>query len=692
MTRDDEKVVPIGAPLATKLRPEHLEYFVARGIAPAYVKKMRAVSVADGILIPYHNIDGSLNVGFARTRLIPARFGAKFVQPRRSENRLYFPPLKTNAWIDAASVASIPLYSCEGECKAAALASRGVVAFAKGGVWNWRQDGKPVSDLDLIEWPGRDVRIVADSDAMTNPQVQIAAIGEYAEYRHRGAVPTIIVVPEINGEKTGVDDFIKAKGIAAFHDLPARTLDDPAFADWGLAKEPAATDVGNGARFVVHCADRVRYVHEWKAWVLWDGVRWRRDITEEVWEAAKQSVRGIYREAHTATDPNRRAALAKWAVSSESVARIDAMLRVARADRHVAISASDLDTHPHLLTVTNGVLDLESGRLLAARQEWLLTKQIPVAFDAKARCPKFLKFITDVMSGDRDLVRYIQRVFGYLLTGDTREQCFFVWWGAGENGKSTFMNVLVALLGEDFARRTRMETWIAQQRGAGGASEDIARLHGARMVSAVESEEEHRLAESLVKELTGQDRVSARFLYKESFEYVPQFKLIIVCNHKPLMRGDDAAMWRRVRLIPFERRFTPREQNKKLFDELRQELPGILNWALAGCLDWRAKGLVEPKVVTAATAEYRTSSDTLLSFFDDCCERDAKASVAFALLYRAYTEWSRRNGHRPMSATKMGRQLKDRGFTASKGGGTGRAYSGLRLNLAWTAVAAELRS
>jgi putative DNA primase/helicase len=655
------------------------DYFAPRGISRAYAAKMCVSSTADGIVFPYARPDGTWLPGFSRKRLIPAPPGRKFKQPKGTGCHLYFAPLADpkRAWADIVADVGTPLYVCESEMGAASISQLGHAAIATGGVWNWRTDGQPIDDFELVQDKGRREFLVVDADAAAKLQVQAATIGHYAERTRRGADVRVIVVPDLGDGKTGIDDYIAARGAKAFTAMTALKLDDPAFANWGLASEPGATDVGNAQRFVMQHADRVRFVHEWKAWIIWDGTRWRRDDTEAVWDFARTTIKSIYREGYECTDMSRRTAIMKWAIQSEGAARIEAMLRVSRTDRHVAVSVTQLDAHPHLLTVLNGVVDLHTSELVNADPAWLLTKQIPVAFDQRARCPRFVKFVSDVMQGDRELVAYVRRVIGYLTTGDTREQAFFIWHGVGANGKSTLLNVVAAMLG-DFARSTRMETWVAQARAAGGASVAIARRHGARLVSAVESEEDHRLAESLIKELTGQDKVTARRLYEASFEYVPQFKLLIICNHKPQMRGDDAAVWRRVRLVPFLRVFQVSEQDRTLFEQLKAELPGILNWALEGCMEWQQKGLAEPRMILDAVKEYRSSSDIFELFLEECTERDPKHQDTARRLYAAYASWAKDNGHRAASSTKFSQRLQDRGFKRHRTK-TGPVYLGLRV-------------
>ncbi|MES1192608.1 MAG: phage/plasmid primase, P4 family [Steroidobacter sp.] len=666
---------------ATLLR-DHVTYLTERGITKAFQQKMKLRSADDGLLIPYLDVNGA-DTEFYRIRLIPAADNRKFWQPVGSGNHFYFAPLPQRKWSKLIEDIDTKIYIAEGELKAAALAQHGFAAIGIGGIYNWlqRKNGEsvPIDDFELITWGGRPVVIVFDSDVRDKSTIQAALIRLNAELTRRGADTSIVLIPTLGDVKTGVDDFIVKKGIRAFQKLPERTLEEPEFDSWGLAKEPNFTDTGNSIRFVLRNADRVLYTHEWKSWMIWDGNIWKKDATEQVWDLARDTIMAMYREALKMNDSEERQDLMNWAMICEEAVRIDRMLRVARTQRAIAISAKQLDLHPYLIAVTNGVIDLKTGKLLASDPRHLLTKQIPVPFDVNARCPIFKSFLRDIACDDKDFVSYIQRVVGYLLTGDCKEQCFFVLHGTGANGKSTLLRVLTELFG-DFATSTRMETWAIQKRNAGGPSEDIARLHGARLVSAVESEDEQRLAESLIKELTGQDRVTARRLYEGSFEFVPQFKLLLVCNHKPVMRGDDPAIWRRVRLLPFENVFPPAKQDKKLVDKLRAELSGILNWAIDGCLEWQRIGLAEPKRILDATDKYKSDSDVLRAFLTDCCETGtAKEYKVFSYpLYEKYKNWTEANGHSPMSATRFCNRLQDRGF-ARKRVEQGSQFSGLRL-------------
>ena len=246
------------------------------------------------------------------------------------------------------------------------------------------------------------------------------------------------------------------------------------------------------------------------------------------------------------------------------------------------------------------------------------------------------------MNGNEKLIAYLQKAVGYTLTGDTSEQVLHFLYGLGANGKSTFLETIMAMLG-DYAKQTSTET-ILVKKMTGGIPNDLAGLKGARLVSAQEVESGRRLAESLVKQLTGGDTISARFLHGEFFDFKPTFKLWISGNSKPVVRGGDYAIWRRIRLIPFTVQIPPEEQDRRLSEKLRGELPGILNWSLAGCLAWQREGLTPPEEVTAATESYRDEMDIIGQFIGERCLMGPEYKVTAKKLYAAFVEWSELHG------------------------------------------------
>lgn len=386
--------------------------------------------------------------------------------------------------------------------------------------------------------------------------------------------------------------------------------------DGGASKRPPETerrrfmmtDTGNAERLVARHGDGIRYVPAWDRWIVWNDTRWVEDKKAlRVRALAKDTIRHIYVEARE-TSGDAREELAKHAKRSESARGLASMVDVARAESGVAVSVDRLNADPWLLNVSNGCIDLRTGRLREHRRDDLLTKLVPIAYDPEARCNRWEAFLDQILSHNRALIQFLQRAVGYSLTGMTSEQCLFFLYGSGSNGKSTFLELLRDVLGE-YSTQADFTTFLEKK--GDGPRNDIARLYGARAVTSSEVGEGKRLNESLVKTLTGGDVVAARYLYAETFEFAPQFKLWLGANHRPIIRGTDYAIWRRIRLIPFTVQIPDDQQDKGLKAALRAELPGVLAWAVAGCLLWQQYGLGAPLEVTHATDQYRRESDTL---------------------------------------------------------------------------------
>jgi putative DNA primase/helicase len=438
------------------------------------------------------------------------------------------------------------------------------------------------------------------------------------------------------------------------------------------------TDLGNAERFVAQHGENVRYCYSWRTWLVWTGTRWERDDAGQVHRLAKQTVRGIYREASEEEDEDRRKALAHHARRSESETRIRAMIELAKSE--VPISPDKLDANPWLLNVLNGTIDLRTEELQEHRREDLITKIAPVEYTPDALAPTWAAFLERVLPGE-ELRRFVQRAAGYSTTGTTSEQCMFIHHGPGANGKSTFQEALSTTLG-DYAMRTPTETLLVKR--SGGVPNDIARLKGARFVTASETEEGRRLAESLVKDLTGQDTISARFMWAEWFDFKPTHTLHLSTNHRPEIRGTDAAIWRRIRLIPWAVTIPPAEQDRKLADKLRDELPGVLAWIVRGCLEWQREGLQAPEEVRKATMSYRAEMDVLAAFLADCCLRGVEEEAFAGELWGAWKRWCEETGEQTGTQKRFGGRLAERGFLNHRDSKTGRkVWSGLSLRVNW---------
>jgi len=434
------------------------------------------------------------------------------------------------------------------------------------------------------------------------------------------------------------------------------------------------TDTGNAARFGNRHKGQVIYVSG-RGWMIWDDLRWLRDRVAKIMELAKQLARDIYQEAETLDDDAVRVAVAKHARSSQQAPRLKATLELAQSLPELVTEAHLLDSHDMLLGVANGVVNLKTGKLQAARREDLMTNHSPVAHDATAQCPQFTAFIDQVTGGDKTLAQYLQRVVGYSLTGLTVEQCLLFLYGNGANGKSTFLNLVRELLGTELASQTPSETLMARR---STSTNDIARLQGVRVVIANEIEDGSLLAESLVKQMTGGEALTAKFHYLEYFEFTPKFKLFIAGNHKPMIRGRDNGIWRRIRLIPFEVTIPPEKRDRHLQEKLHAELPGILNWAIKGCLDWQESGLAAPKVVTNAVDSYREEMDVIGQWMQDCCMVAANLECKAGDAYQSYKIWAEQNGYKPMAAGTFSRDFKCRFKKVERS--SGNYFEGIKIS------------
>lgn len=417
--------------------------------------------------------------------------------------------------------------------------------------------------------------------------------------------------------------------------------------------------------FANEYGDCVRHCEAAGGWLLWDGKRWKLDDDGGIYRLAAGATDKICALATESNinDEDRRK-LFNFAIALRKKRGLDNVIALAATEANIAVGdPSRFDSNRWLLNVENGTIDLRTGILRPHDRTDLITKLIPLRFDSTSPCDRWLSALNEIFDQDQEIVNFVQRATGYSLTGVTTEHAFLVLYGTGKNGKSTLLALIGEVLGE-YAMTAAPETFVNRQPGA--PTNDLARLRGARFVAAMETSEGRALAESFVKTVTGGDRITVRRLYCEHFEFWPTFKLWLGTNHKPVIKGGDDGIWRRVRLIPFERRFDGERADPNLREKLETELPGILAWAVRGCLEWQKHGLPMPQAVADATASYRSEMDTLRSFIEERCTIDSHARALAGALYREYRLWAEAAGEKPLSQRWFGLRLSERGFTAKR--------------------------
>jgi putative DNA primase/helicase len=415
-------------------------------------------------------------------------------------------------------------------------------------------------------------------------------------------------------------------------------------------------------------AGQLLFDHDMRTWFVWDGQRWKHDKTTLAFEFARQ----LARELTLTQSPKSR-------MTANKVSFANGVERFGRSDRMFAVDASVWDPNPFLLGTPDGTVDLRDGTLRPARQEDRITKITAVAPADTADCPLWMEFLDFATFSDPQVIRFLQQLCGYALTGSVIEHAMAFVYGEGGNGKGVFMNTISAIFGE-YATAAAMTTFTASR--ADAHPTELARLRGARLVTASETEKGHAWAEAKIKALTGGDRIAARFMRQDFFEFQPQFTLIISGNHKPTLANVDDAIRRRFNIIPFVRK--PPVPDKMLGIKLQAEWPMILRWMIDGCLDWKKNSLVHPESVTAATAAYFADQDLLGQWLDDCCDVEPENLHKWdtvADLFASWAKYAAEAGEKPGNKKGFNDAMQGRGFKAARGGKGVRQFKGLRLNI-----------
>ena len=659
-------------------------------------KKERARAELGTIVATYDYVDELGTLLYQATRHDPKDFRQR--QPDGKGGWVWSittPPVRKVLYRLPRLVRADPIewvYFVEGEKDANNLASLGAIATCNAmGAGKW--DAEYTKTLT-----GRRVCILPDNDVPG----QSHAAKVMVALRSKATEVIVLNLPGLS-DKEDVSDWIERGGTLAelqrltqeVAAVPTQTQPTQAptptpaptfteYSDLATAEpstwfdKPHDTDMGNAQRMYTFTKDRVLYVPHFNKWYTWAGTHFQEDNKFRVLAMAKQTVGHIYTELAQIHDNERRKKQLSWIVQSESRPRLEAMIALLRSEPGVSVCPDSLDQYPMLLPVKNGCIDLQTGDLLPADPAHRLTMCVDVEYDPSAECPLWENFLIRIMGGDLELVSFIQRLAGHALTGDaTGKYMVFMWGPKGNNGKSTLVETLMKLLGP-YAMKSPTEMIMAKSY-RGGVPNDVARLRGVRFTVTNEVDEGMTLSESVIKDLTGYDTLTARFMRGEFFDFTPSHKLWMYGNHKPEIRGTDPAIWDRVKLIPFEVEIPKNERDPHLLDKLVLELPGILAWAVKGCLAWQRVGINAPEVVNIATSEYRAEQDMMGQFLDDCCEVGKNYEIGAGTIYQAYEAWCKEMGIKPDTGTKFGSELGRRGYKTIRTANI-RSRQGLRLN------------
>ena len=562
------------------------------------------------------------------------------------------------------------VYVVEGEKDAEALARLGLVATCNaGGALKWR----PELSQHLA---GRHVVILPDNDLAGELHAEDVAVKVFDV----AASVRIVTLPDLPA-KGDVSDWLAAGGTVealaamveatepcaapspgakATKEERARTKrrdDDP--------DDEPLTEGDVSDAFTRKHADLLRFDHTAGRWFEWTGTNWQREETRKAFRWAHNEARALAAENGNF----------KIKTQAGKAAFAGGVERLAQSDQTLAVTHEIWDRDPWLLGTPGGVVDLQTGRLRPADRGDFITKLTSVTpAEPGTPHPRWSQFLKEATLDDADLQKFLQQIVGYCLTGVTREHALFFVHGDGGNGKSVFLNTVATILGA-YATTAAMDTFTASQ--SDRHPTDLAGLAGARMVAVSETEEGRAWAESRIKALTGGDKISARFMRQDFFEYTPAFKLMIVGNHKPVLRNVDEAARRRFNIIPFVHK--PPVKDQHLEAKLRAEFPAILAWAVAGCLDWQANGMVRPAVVTEATTAYFDEQDTIRQWIAECCDDDKLKSATAAALFESWTAYALRNGERPGTQKWLSQALERQGYGRIKdtSGIRGRGFAGI---------------
>ena len=440
-------------------------------------------------------------------------------------------------------------------------------------------------------------------------------------------------------------------------------------------------DQGRGLRMRDQFATVLKFNAVDKKWFFFNGSYWQEDIgNQRVELAAERVANSIKKEKpelsfSTKTDEDK--AMNEWyRFQKDSRSHMAKMHMIDEFKKYVIVKHGEFDKEDMLLNTESGYVDLSSGELHDHDIDKKFSHQTVAEYSDNVDAPLWGKFLNQIFNNDEELIHYVQKAIGYSFTGSVDEQCLFILNGRGRNGKSVFSNVVSDVAG-NYAKQMNVQTIVAKKNQSGSANSDIARLEGARIVTSSELNEGDRFDESLVKQLTGGDKILARFLYGSEFEYKPKFKIWMATNHLPIIRGTDDGIWRRIKIIPFNIQIPKEKVDKKLEYKLKAEYTGILNWIVQGAIMWQQEGLEDPEAVTKVIETYRAEMDPLDAFLEECCTTGQNYSIKAREMYDAYHEWAKESEEYKMSLNKFGREMSKKLLRVKKRDGW--YYVGLKL-------------
>jgi P4 family phage/plasmid primase-like protien len=439
------------------------------------------------------------------------------------------------------------------------------------------------------------------------------------------------------------------------------------------------SELGNACRLLDTHSGDIYYIYEARAWLYWEGGAWCYDIDgAKIRSLAAKLPDQIYTEGNShLVDAE---LFAKWSRMSQKESTIKKSVSLLSDIEQVRLQLCRIDIDLFLVGIDNAkqVINLKTGQAKPAARSDYITKSLNIKqLGDSSKAVRWLEFLDQVFGDDIELIDWIKRWCGYLLTGSTEEHFFIFCYGLGANGKSVLAEAMRYILG-DYARAIASETLTKSKRSAGGATPDIADLIGARLAMCSETESGAALAESLIKSLVSGDSMTARKLYSAPMQFTPHFKLMMLGNHKPIIKSNDYGMWRRIRLIPFLRTFKPEERDPALLNKLKSEAPHILAWMVEGCLDWQKRGLKDvPVSIQQATGEYQEDQDLIGRWLSECCKQSPSSKTLSNMLYNNYKKWCIINGLQAVSKVALGRSLGERGFNRQKSGNS--VWQGIEL-------------